>query len=178
MDYQRYFKGIWYLYCTSHSCTSTITLISIAFWKKNLYNNIPEILINSVFVSTHTSKYKWWQRTNVITYKNIKIVRNTLQKSYVIMLITVNNWEFKFLWLGQFVMDYQRYFKGIWYLYCTSHSCTSTITLISIKLSIEKLTKSWKLNLCNKNKIEIKVIVLVQEWLVQYKYQIPLKYLW
>ena len=46
------------------------------------------------------------------------------------------------------------------------------------KLSIEKLTKSWKLNLCNKNKIEIKVIVLVQEWLVQYKYQIPLKYLW
>jgi hypothetical protein len=26
---------------------------------------------------------------------------------YVIMLITVNNWVFKFLWLGQFVMDYQ-----------------------------------------------------------------------
>jgi hypothetical protein len=44
------------------------------------------------------------------------------------------------------------------------------------KLSIEKLTKSWKLNLCNKNKIEIKVIVLVQEWLVQYKYQIRLCY--
>ena len=59
---------------------------------------------------------------------------------YVIMLITVNNWVFKFLWLGQFVMDYQRYFKGIWYLYCTSHSCTSTITLISILFLLHKFS--------------------------------------
>ena len=59
---------------------------------------------------------------------------------YVIMLITVNNWEFKFLLLGQFVMDYQRYFKGIWYLYCTRHSCTSTITLISILFLLHKFS--------------------------------------
>ena len=59
---------------------------------------------------------------------------------YVIMLITVNNWVFKFLWLGPFVMDYQRYFKGIWYLYCTSHSCTSTITLISILFLLHKFS--------------------------------------
>ena len=39
----------------------------------------------------------------------------------VIMLIIVNNWVFKFLWLGQFAMNYQRYFKGIWYLYSVLH---------------------------------------------------------
>ena len=52
----------------------------------------------------------------------------------------VNNWVFKFLWLGQFVMDYQRYFKGIWYLCCTSQSCTSTITLISILFLLHKFS--------------------------------------
>ena len=38
-------------------------------------------MINSVFVDKHASKYKWWQRTNVITYTKVWIVRNTLQRN-------------------------------------------------------------------------------------------------
>ena len=54
----------------------------------------------------------------------------------------VNNWVFKFLWLGQFAMwwHYQRYFQGIWYLCCTSQSCTSTITLTSILFLLHKFS--------------------------------------
>jgi hypothetical protein len=62
----------------------------------------------------------------------------------------VNSWVFKFLWLGQFAMDYQRYFKGIWYMCCTSQLLPikfkkSKSSSFGWWVSEEKI-KMWKVN--------------------------------